>query len=374
MSDATHGTPDSSFSDSGRATAGKTPLALRGVLYCSLAAAVAVVGYVGYRAMEAQAAMRAGQDRLVAQHGLAPPGQKRLAPEYADKDGGLLADPPSEADKLLVPEKLVFAYYEGDDDDEEPVDWEAFRAHLQAGTGKEVVGQPYLNTADEVAAIKKGQIHVITLHAADTPYIVNNAGFVPFAVVGSASGASGNHLAIAVRPDSAIKKLSDLRGRKLTCTRPDSITGYRAAIAILSQDAGLRPGVDYGIHFSLGQKRSIRGLVDGEFDVVALPHDKLEDMLADSEIEKDDVRLVYESQVIPRRTIGHVFNLEPELAGRVREAVLSFRKPAADGQAEDADAMRFVPIDYKQDFAFARKIDDAFDPRFGQPSSTNPTP
>ncbi|REK15609.1 MAG: hypothetical protein DWQ37_09075 [Planctomycetota bacterium] len=376
MSEATPSASESSFPPSGGLPTHK--LVLRAVLYCSLAVAVVAVAYVAYRAVEEQAAMRQGQDRLVAQHGLVQLSEKGLAPEYSDRDGDLMADVPDD-EQRLDPETLVLAYYEGDDDDEERVHWDGLRNHLKQATGRDVVGQPYLNTADQVAAIKKGEIHLVALHAADTPYIVNHAGLVPFAVLGSDSGASGNHLDIAVPADSTIKTLADVRGHKLTCTRPDSITGYRAAIAVLSQEAGLRPGADYGIHFSLGQKRSIRGVVEGKFEVAAISDDKLQDMLADGDLKEGDVRLIYESQVIPRRTIGHVHNLVPELAETIREAVLSFDNELGKPQKGESDeasvaAMRFVPIDYKDDFAFARRINDSFDPRFGQVVSSNPTP
>lgn len=363
MSDPSQPSPQDALPAGGTSPA---KVALRLLLYSSLAVAVAVVAVAGIRAVEDQAALEAGQDRLVAHHGLIAPSKKGLAADYADDDGNLLADPPAEADELLDPDALVVAYYEGDDDDDERIDWEGFRDHLASATGKRIVTQPYLNSAEEVAAVQSGAIHVVVLHAADTPYLVNNAGFVPVAVLGSEAGASGNHLAIAVQPNSDIRKLADIRGRKLTCTRPDSITGYRAAIAVLAREAGLRPGVDYRVHYSFGQKRSIHGLVGGDFEVASLSADKLASMLADGEIEESAYRLIYESQVIPRRTIGHIHQLSPELAGQITRAALDFENSGAAADELTQQPMRFVPIDYRQDFEFARRINDSFDPRFGQ--------
>ena len=204
------------------------------------------------------------------------------------------------------------------------------------------------------------------------PYLVNNAGYNPVAVSGTMAEHNGNHLVIAAHVKNPIKSLADLRGKKLTCTRPDSITGYRAAIAVLAQEAGMRPDVDYTVHFSLGQKRWIRGLIEGQFAVAALSADKLQSMLDDGEISKSDYRVIYESQVIPRLTFGYSHKLKPEFINHP-ELALAFPNEGPAGEA-DAVAMRFYPIDYKQEFEFVRTIDNWFDPRFGQPPSTSMVP
>jgi phosphonate transport system substrate-binding protein len=190
-------------------------------------------------------------------------------------------------------------------------------------------------------------------------------------VLGSDAGASGNHLVIAAGANSTIRSIADVRGRRLTCTRPDSITGYRAAIAVLSYEEQLLPAVDYRIHFSFGQRRSIRGLVEGDFEVAALSADKIKGMLADGSLKQSEYRVIYESKVIPRLTIGHVFNLKPELAAQVATSALGFANSAAGSEPGDR-RMRFFAIDYRKDFAFVRKIDDSFDPRIGHVVNRTP--
>jgi phosphonate transport system substrate-binding protein len=346
----------------------------RPALYFGLALVVVIMGRALYLASQESATMRRGQDRLVANHGLLPPGRKRLSPDYADANGDLVADPPAEQTRWVDPETLVVAHYLGDEADADPLDWQGFQAALAQATGKKVVLQEYLNSANEVAEIKNGTIHVVALHSADTPYVVNHAGFVPVAVLGSAGGATGNHLAITVSRDSSLRELGDLRGRKLTCTRPDSITGYRAAIAVLSQKLGMRPDVDYTINFSHGQTRSILGLIAGEFQVAALSDDKLQSLLKTSEIKPEDYRVLYESQVIPRLTFGHVYNLSPELAANVRAAALGFENQHGAADELAGQPLRFIAIDYKKDFEFVRQIDDRFDPRFHKWSKIHTAP
>ncbi len=240
------------------------PALLRTGMYLLLAATLGMTALAIFHVVQDRAALRATEDRLVAWHGLNQTVHKRLAAEYKDQDGGLLADPPSDPQKWLDPDTLVLAHYIDADAETQIVAWEDFASHLAQATGKTITLQEYRNTADDVEAVKTGSIQLVALHAADTPYVVNNAGFVPVGVLGSAAGAHGNRLDIAVPEQSAIKSLADLRNRTLTCTAPDSITGYRAAIAVLAQDTGMRPDVDYSLNFSHGQKRSIVGLVGGD--------------------------------------------------------------------------------------------------------------
>ena len=366
MSEASRSKSEPSISAARGRPGGRFTVILRMALYLCLATAICVMGIAAYRNTQDEAAMKKGQERLVSLHGLVAPAQKRLSPDYIDEDESLLADPPTDPAQWLDPDTLIVAHYEDAEADEQAVNWQDFQAHLAAATGKRVVCEEYLNSADEIAAVKSGATQIVALHAADTPYIVNNAGFIPFAVLGTEAGAHGNRLDIAVRTNSKILKLADLRGHKLTCTRPDSITGYRAAIAVLAQEAGLRPDVDYFTLFSHGQKRSVMGLVGGDFEVAALSDDKVRSLLNDGSIESDDYRVIYQSQVIPRLTIGYGYRLKPELAAKVTAAALAFENLKGAPDESTSKPLRFFAIDYQKDFEFVRKIDDSFDPRFNK--------
>jgi phosphonate transport system substrate-binding protein len=349
-------------------------LAARTTLYAALALTVAAMAYAGYHASLETSAMRSSQARLVANHGLVEPGRKRLSPDYVDGDHDLVADPPADVAKCIDPEVLVVAHYVGDESDAEPIDWEAFRAGLSAATGKQVSLREYNNSAADVADLKSAAIHVVALHSADAPYAVNNAGFVPVAVLGTESGANGNHLVIAAGPRNKIRTLSDLRGHKLTCTRPDSITGYRAAIAVLSQEAGMRPDVDYSINFSHGQKRSLGGLLAGNFEVAALSDDKIQQLVKAEELKPADLRVIYESQVIPRLTLGHAHQLDDPLADKIKSATLAFENQQGPVDELSGKPLRFMPADYRKDFEFVRRIDDCFDPRLHKWSKEKSSP
>jgi phosphonate transport system substrate-binding protein len=343
------------------------------VLFLTITTALAMMGYAAFRATQEQTGLKVSADRLKQLRGLIQPARKRLAPEYSDREGRLLADPPNDPEQRFDPDTLVLAHYTDADADTQSVDWDDFQAQLAKATGKKVVSQEYLSSADDVAAVKAGKIQIVALHAADAPYLVNNAGFIPVAVLGTEAGAHGNHLDIAVRAKSKIQTLADLRGHKLTCTLPDSITGYRAALVVLSEEAGMRPDVDYSVTFSTSQKLSVLGLSGGDIEVAALSDDKVQSMLKNGTINASDYRVIYRSQVIPRLTIGYVYNLKPELAATVTSVVLDFENARGAAEETAAKPMRFFAINYKKDFEFVRKIDDSFDPRFVKTKKANLT-
>jgi phosphonate transport system substrate-binding protein len=289
---------------------------------------------------------------------------KKLAPEFTDRDGRLLADPPSSPDQLLDPQTLVLAHLDSTDPETPSVNWDEFCAHVQDVTGRKIVNRTFDNGPDDLKAIKDGQIHIVALHAADAPFLVNNLGYQPAAVLGDESGANGNHLDIIVPANATIATPADLKGHNLVCAVPSSITGYRAAITLLMKNESLRPNIDYFVTWSMGQKRSIEGVAHKEYEAAAISDDKLQTLLASKDVAPTDYKIIYQSSVIPRTTIGWFYNLKPELAAKVKDAILSFRPqtPAADADPT-AKLLHFVPTDYKKDFGMVRDMDNRFDPR-----------
>ncbi len=334
------------------------------ILFICLIAPMIYVGLAARETIHENNSLRQTQDRALASAGLTILHPKTLSPKFTDKDGRLLADPPTAADQWINPDTLVVAHIAGAD--ETPgASWAEWEARLAEITGKKVVDQTYSNSAEQVADAASGKVTLLALHAADTPFLVNNYGFQPLAVLGDPSGVNGNRLDLIVSADSPVTKPADLKGRRLVCTVPSSITGYRAAIALLLQEQGLRPNVDYEIIWSLSQKASISGVADKEYDAAAVSDDKLQSLLAKGSINASQYRIIYQSPVIPRTTIGYFYNLNPTLADQLRQAVLAHSPTTAP------DVQNFLQVDYKKDFQFVRNIDDQFDPRFDAQTQKN---
>ncbi len=353
---------------SGRAVRGL----LRLIGYLGIAGALGVMAYTTIAAMQDRAVMQDSVDHLTEMRGLVQPVQKHLAPEYTDTDGDLLADLPRDAANLLDPDTLVLAHYVDADVETQLVDWDALQAALAQATGKKILLQEYQNSADDVAAVKAGSIQLVALHAADAPYIVNNAGFIPVAVLGTEAGGarqSFGHRCRRQEQDSDAGRYSRSQADVHGTGFDDGLSGRNHRADAAGRPA---PDVDYSINFSLGQKRSVLGLINGEFSIAALSDDKVESMLKNGSLKASDYRVIYQSEVIPRLTIGYVYDLEPNLATKVTAAALDFANEGGSPDESTGQPMHFVPIDYKKDFEFVRTVDNSFDPRFFK--GTKPAP
>jgi phosphonate transport system substrate-binding protein len=335
------------------------------VRFALVLALLGTVGYCGYQTWATvtanEAERKAAENNAAAATGLIDAVGKHLAPGFTDSAGTLLADPPKNPAELVDPQTIVLAHLQDDTDADSPaIDWKDFESHLSKAIGKPVTDLVYDSSPEQMAKFKTGAITLVALHPADAVFLVNNYGYHPMAVLGDDGKAAGNKLDLIVPASSPITKPADLKGRVLTCTVPSSITGYRAAVAVLARDVSLRPLADYQIVWSLKQKASITGIAEGKYEAAAVSDEKLLSMKAAGKIKPDSYKVIYQSDVVPRTTLGCFYNLKPGLAAKISQAVLAYDPPAdADGDT----GMKFVPTDYKRDFAFVRAIDDRFDPR-----------
>jgi len=71
------------------------------------------------------------------------------------------------------------------------------------------------------------------------------------------------------------------------------------------------------------------------------------------------LRTIYKSQTFPTTGYGHAHNLDPQLVEKVKQAFFSFPWEGSALQAEFKKEAKFVPIEYKKDWAVLRKIDEA---------------
>jgi phosphonate transport system substrate-binding protein len=90
----------------------------------------------------------------------------------------------------------------------------------------------------------------------------------------------------------------------------------------------------------------------------------VQSLISDGKLKAGDFRTVFQSEVIPRLTIGYVYNLKPALADQITKTILAFTNENGATDEDGDQPMKFAPVDYRQDFGLVRKIDDAFDPRF----------
>ena len=289
--------------------------------------------------------------------GLTGAGPLRLDESYRDGNDDLIADPPP-AEQCVNPPKLFFSYVALEDPEKYRDVFSEFDAHLSKATGKPVEYAVFKNPGEELRAMREGKLHVAGFNTGNLPLAVNWAGFVPVCRLASADGGGMYQMEIIVPADSSISSIDDLKGHEITLSEAGSNSGFKAPLVVL-HDHGLEPVRDFRIRYSGGHKESIQGIASKQYEAAAVANDILSREVADGNIKKEQFKSIYKSENFPTAGFGYVYNLEPELAKKVKDALMSFNWAGTKVEKEFAASgqSKFVPVDYRNDWALVRRID-----------------
>jgi phosphonate transport system substrate-binding protein len=284
----------------------------------------------------------------------------QLDPAFKDVDGNLIADPPTDASKFIDPPTLVFCFVPSDDVTGNRERWKPFTDYLAKVTGKPVEYSAVTSTHDEIKAMHDGKLMVAGFNTGAVPPAVDIAGFVPVCALPTADGQPFTHSDIIVPTDSTLQNAAELKGHELTLTSPDSNSGYKAPLSLLRSNFGLQPTTDLRLRCSMSHEASIAGVAAHKYEAAAVADDMLDRSFAADTVKPDQLRVIYKSENFPTAGLGYVYNLKPELAQKVREALLSFdwKGTPLEKVFNTGDHTRFVPMDYKKDWLLVRQIDD----------------
>ncbi len=282
-----------------------------------------------------------------------------LEKAYCDRNGDLTADLPSDPKRIVNPPTLIFAYTPTEDPAVYQKAWDGFLRHLEKVTGKKIVFFPVQSNAAQYEAMRSGRLHVAGVNAGGNATAVNCAGFVPFTMMAAKDNSFGYEMEIVVPADSPIKVPADLKGKKIAFTDATSNSGYKAPSAILKADFNLEAKRDYEPMFSGKHDNSILGVVNKDYEAAAVANSVLNRMLDRKVFDKSKIRSIYKSETFPTTGYGHVYNLDPKLVEKIKEAFFTFQWEGSALKQEFQKEDKFIPIDYKKDWAVLRKIDDA---------------
>ncbi|MEX2170478.1 MAG: phosphate/phosphite/phosphonate ABC transporter substrate-binding protein [Pirellulales bacterium] len=321
-------------------------------------AALAAVGYYVYPSFTESRARDEMQtrvfDRLLGDAQANP----AAAIEFVDRDGDLLNDPPPE-DQCIAPESLVVSYVATAEPGDAATTWQPVMDALGERLGVPVKYVDYANTDDQLEALATGELHVAGLTTGTVPTAVAQAGFVPVCTFGKDDGTFGYTMKIIVPADSPIKNVEDLRGHKVTFERPNSNSGFKAALVLLMDKHKMLPERDYDWGFSMGHDESIRRVASKDYEAAPVASDLLDRMAAQGEVNLDAIRTVYESEPFPPAAIGYVYNLKPEWRKAIEEVLLAIEwqgTPIAEEYGASG-ATKFVPVNYKDAWSNIRRVD-----------------
>lgn len=281
-----------------------------------------------------------------------------LDTRYCDSNGDLVADAPHDKSKLVNPDTLVFAYTPVEDPAVYQDIWQPFIDHLAKETGKKVQFFAVQSNSAQVEAMRSGRLHIAGFSTGPTPFAVNLAGSVPFALMGGDDGQFGYKLQLYTRKDSGINSIGDLKGKRVAHTSPTSNSGNQAPRALFP-GLGLVPDKDYKVVYSGSHDQSMLGVVAGDYDAAPVASEVVDRMAQRDLFSPDDVKILYESKPFPTTSYNYAHNLDPALVTKIKQAFFSFNMEGTTLGKEFKNVTKFLPITYKDDWAVIREIQNA---------------
>ena len=274
---------------------------------------------------------------------------------YCDANGDLVADAPTDPAELNDPNTLVFAYTPVEDPAVYADIWAPFIAHLEDATGKDVQFFAVGSNSAEVEAMRSGRLHIAGFSTGPTPFAVNLAGAVPFAIMGAEDGQFGYRLQVFTQADSEIQEVSDLAGMRVAHTSPTSNSGNQAPRALFP-GLGVIPDEDYEVVYSGSHDQSMLGVVAGDYDAAPVASEVVDRMAERGLYDTADVRKIWESDPFPTTSFTLAHDLDPELANTIKEAFFSFEFEGTALGDEFEGVSKFIPITYQDQWAVIREI------------------
>ncbi|MFQ5994891.1 MAG: phosphate/phosphite/phosphonate ABC transporter substrate-binding protein [Acidiferrobacterales bacterium] len=279
-----------------------------------------------------------------------------LDTRYCDNNGDLVADTPTDAGQLLNPDTLIFSYTPVEDPSVYENVFADFMAYLSKKTGKRVKWYGAESYAAQVEAMRSGRLHVAGISTGPTVFGVNLAGYVPFSIMCKGDGTFGYKLQLITHKDTDIKKVKDLKGRKVAHVTPSSNSGNQAPRALF-KDMGVVPDVDYKVTYSGKHDNSIMGVANKDYEAAPIASSVLDRMVTKGVVNRDDLRIIWESQAFPTTSYGFAHNLHPGLQKKVREAFLTFDwKGTALAKEFGKQADKFCAITFEREWKPIRLI------------------
>ncbi|MGE4617912.1 MAG: phosphate/phosphite/phosphonate ABC transporter substrate-binding protein [Gammaproteobacteria bacterium] len=275
---------------------------------------------------------------------------------FCDDDGDLVADTPTDSSKWVNPDTLIFSYTPVEDPSVYENVFTEFMDYLAKNTGKKVKWYGAESYAAQVEAMRSGRLHVAGISTGPTVFGVNLAGYVPIAIMGKHDGRFGYRLQLITHKSTDIKKVSDLKDRKVAHVTPSSNSGNQAPRALF-KSMGVVPDKDYKVMYSGKHDNSIMGVANKDYDAAPIASSVLDRMHDKGIVNKDDLRIIWQSKLFPTTSYGFAHNLHPDLKRQVTYAFLSFDWTGTALKKEfGKKSDRFISISFKDHWTDIRTI------------------
>ena len=99
------------------------------------------------------------------------------------------------------------------------------------------------------------------------------------------------------------------------------------------------------------------GVANKDYDAAPIASSVLDRMHDKGVVNKNDLRIIWESKLFPTTSYGYVHSLKPDLQKKIKDAFLSFDWTGTALKKEfGRKSDRFIPITFKEHWADIRTI------------------
>lgn len=218
-------------------------------------------------------------------------------------------------------EPLVFSVIPSDDPEVTHEYWDPVVEYLEEGLNREIKFTIVPDYTAQVVALEAG--HVDFARLGSSSYVIAVREGVQITPIASAvkekTGLPGYYGYIVVRKDSDLETLEDLNGHTFAFVDPQSSSGYVVPMCGLK-----KAGVTLGdVVFSGSHEASVLAVQNGTIDAGAIAQIRYDNAIAQGVLSADELRIIWQSDLIPNVPIVVQTSMAPELQERIQELFIN---------------------------------------------------
>jgi phosphonate transport system substrate-binding protein len=231
--------------------------------------------------------------------------------------------------------------------------FEPLAKRLSAATGKKCELRLSADYAAFWDAVKRREFDLV--HYSQVLYLKSHRDLAYDAVlVNEEQGSATLRSALAVRVDSGLRSLADLRGKKiLFAGSKQAMQGYIGQLHLLKQ-AGLREG-DYEEAFAVNTANALIATFNKAADAAAIGHHLINHASVKSRIDVTQMRILAQGEPLPGLAWAVKRELDPGLVKTIVATMAGLKHDRESGELlAAADVTGFIPMS-DRDFDPVRK-------------------
>lgn len=260
-------------------------------------------------------------------------------------------------DSYSNPDELIVCLSVSEDYDKTVNKVEAFHSYLEKSLGMKVKIFKVTNGSAVVEAMKAKKIHLGSTGAFSYMVAKSKIDIRPLVTSASVSTDTIHQYwsCLIVPKDSPIKNLDDLINQKnkltLAWSYPTSTSGHLVPRDFLSK-IGIEQEDFKDVMVSESHVASLYNCISGKIDVAAVNNTTLSTYLKRGKISREDYRIIWESEPIPRGAIFVSSDLNDQLANKIQKAL-------TDLDDIDPEASQKIHYQYEYPIKYV-SIDDSY--------------